>query len=261
MPHRRNPYADRLNAEFGEFAFGGEDAFARRGRWREFFRDRIGATFDGRVIFEIGCSDAEFLTRVAAKHPDTAFVGLDWKPRTVYEGAARVSGTELRNVALLRGRAQDVRRIFADGELDEIWLFHPDPCDKPKELKHRLLAEPFLLDAHAVLRGPGSTLTLKTDHPGYYQWTLALLGLPEPAALRGNPRVKARELMRPEDFPPVSEAVVRRFEVTINSPDFWSDDAAQTYATQRPFAGERTAFEQRFAVKGRPIYAIELAKR
>ena len=259
MPHRRNPYADRLS-EVGAFAFGDAAAFTNRGRWRAFFRERIGPAFDGRVVFEIGCADAEFLARVAAKHPATAFVGLDWKPRAVYEGAARVAGLGLANVALLRGRAQDVRRIFADGEADEIWLFHPDPCDKPNELKHRLLAEPFLLDAHAVLRGPGSTLTLKTDHPGYYQWTLALFGMPEPAALRAHPRVKAKELMPPGDLPPASAAAMSRFEVTMNSPDFWNDAAALSHASKRPFAGERTAFESRFAGKGRPIYAIELVK-
>src|SRR5688572_10229461 len=100
MPHRRNPYADRLS-EFGAFAFGDDDAFAHRGRWRAFFRERIGPAFDGRVVFEIGCADAEFLARVAARHPTTAFVGMDWKPRTVYEGAARIAGLGLANVALL----------------------------------------------------------------------------------------------------------------------------------------------------------------
>jgi tRNA (guanine-N7-)-methyltransferase len=260
VPHRRNPYADRLN-EFADFAFADDGAFARRGRWRDFFRGRIGPAFDGRVVFEIGCADADFLARMAAKHPAVAFVGLDWKPRTVYEGAARVSGMALRNVAVLHGRAQDVRHIFSDGELDEIWLFHPDPCDKPNELKHRLVSEPFLLDAHAVLRGPGSTLTLKTDHPGYYQWTLALLGLPEPAALRANPRVKTKELMAPENLPPASAAAMTRFDLTMNSADFWNDDAALSHASRRPFAGERTAFESRFAQKRRPIYYVELASR
>lgn len=260
MPHRRNPYADRLS-EFGDFAFGDEAAFAHRGGWRAFFGGRIGPAFDGRVVFEIGCADAEFLARVATKHPSAGFIGLDWKPRTVYEGAARVAAAGLRNVALLRGRAQDVRRLFADGEVDDIWLFHPDPCDRPNELKHRLFAEPFLLDAHAVLRGPGSTLTLKTDHPGYYQWTLALLGLPEPPGLRGHPRVKAGELAPAGTLPPSSDAVRGRFDLAVNSSDFWADAAAIGHASARAFGGERTAFEERFTVKRRPIYYVELAKR
>jgi tRNA G46 methylase TrmB len=260
MPTRRNPYADRLH-EFAAFAFGDDAAFANRGRWAAWFRERIGPAFGGRVVFEIGCADAEFLTRVAAKHPGTAFVGLDWKAGSLYLGAARVAGLGLANVALLRGRAQDVRRFFADGEVDETWLFHPDPCDRPVELKNRLLAEPFLRDAHAVLRsGGGSTLTLKTDHPGYYQWTLALFGRPEPAGLRANPRLKAKELMRPADLPAASHALRGGLHITMHSPDFWHDDAALAHAAGRAFAGERTPFEERFVQKRRPIYYVEIAE-
>src|SRR5687767_8915039 len=44
MPHRRNPYADRLS-EFGEFAFADEGVFAHRGKWNEFFGGRMGRAF------------------------------------------------------------------------------------------------------------------------------------------------------------------------------------------------------------------------
>jgi tRNA G46 methylase TrmB len=262
MPHRRNAYADRLNDEFGDFAFGDDAVFARPGRWREFFHERIGRGFADRVVFEIGCADASLLARVAAKYSATAFVGLDWKPRTIYDAAARVAASRLHNVALLRGRAQDVRQIFGDGELDEVWLFHPDPCDKPDELRNRLLSEPFLLDVHAVMRrGASAALCLKTDHPGYYQWTLSLLGMPEPEALRSHPRVKSRELMRSEDVPPASAAARGRFDVAIHSPDFWNDPAALARTSARAFAGEITGFEDRFRSKRRPIYYVELALR
>lgn len=262
----RSAYAHRL-LEFPGIAFPDAAAFHHRGRWEDFFRSRIGPAFDGRVIFEVGCFDAAYLSRVAAKHPQAGFVGLDWKCKAVYDGARRVAELGLANVALLRGRAQDVGRIFAGGEVDEIWVFHPDPCDRPAELKNRLIAEPFLTDAHAVLRGRTSTLTLKTDHPGYYQWVLGLLGLPEPAWFRdpsaaaGAPRVRSRDLMPPAEVPRTNEAILRRFRVTANSPDFWNDRAALAHASARPFAGEATLFEARFLKKRLPIYYLELTKR
>src|SRR3954447_17552568 len=178
---RRSVYADHL-AEFPDVAFADDAVYQHRGVWRDFFRERIGPGFTGQVVFEIGCADASFLTTVAAKHPGVGFVGLDWKCKSLFLGAERVTQRNLRNVALLGGRAQELTRLFADVELDEIWVFHPDPCDRPVELKNRLMSEPFLVNAHRVLRttGPGARLCLKTDHPGYYQWTLALLGLQEP---------------------------------------------------------------------------------
>lgn len=265
----RSIYAGKL-AEFPEIAFGDAAAFVHRGRWGDFFRSRIGAEFDGRIIFEIGCADAAFLSRISAKHPRSGFVGLDWKCKAVYDGASRVMELGLRNVALLRGRGQDVRRIFADNEIDEIWVFHPDPCDKPAELKNRLIGEAFLADAHHVLRDGGSLLALKTDHPGYYQWSLALFGLPQPewfavasgtTAHTGMPRTRTRDLMRRSDLPPPSRIIRSRFDVSSNSADFWNDSVALAKASHRAFAGEATQFESRFIKKRLPIYYLEMRKK
>jgi tRNA G46 methylase TrmB len=274
MPHRRNAYEERLQ-EFPEFAFGNQQVFQRRGQWHDFFRQRIGEKFDGRIVFEIGCSDADLLSRVAVKYPHRAFVGLDWKFKTLYAAAERVAREKLLNVALLRGRAQDVRQIFADGELDEIWLFHPDPCDKPAELQNRLVSPSFLTDVHRVLRGATSSLCLKTDHPGYYQWVLGLLGLPEPAWFQpareavGSdqasklplPRVKWREIVPRDQVPVPSDSVQKQFDVTVNSPDFWNDPAALAATSKRAFSDEITFFESRFLKKRLPIYYLEFTKR
>lgn len=245
--------------------------FERHERWSALFRQRIGPTFGGRVVIEVGCNDAQFLTRIAQRYPSVAFIGIDWKFKAIYDAAARVAQLGLKNVVLMRGRAQDVARLFGEREVDEVWVFHPDPCDKPNELKNRLIAEPFLIDVHRVLRDEHSTLTLKTDHPGYYQWTLALLGLTEPEAFRGArlglattagaPRVRVRDLMQEEDLPRVSEAVRDRFEPTVCSVDFWNDPLAIAAASSRMYAGERTAFEARFVKERLPIYMIELRKR
>jgi tRNA (guanine-N7-)-methyltransferase len=220
-PRRRSVYADRL-LEFPAIVFSDGAEFTRRGKWRGNFPDT------SQLVFEIGCNDAAFLTTVAAKHPTTAFIGIDWKCRALHTAATRVAELNLRNVALLHGRAQDIRCFFADSEVDEIWLFHPDPCDKPHELPNRLFAAPFLRDAYAVLR-PGGLLVLKTDHRDYYEHAVALAGSVEDA-----------------------------FHVTASSPDFWTDPGVMAHTSGRPFAGELTTFEQRFRRKHKPIHYLEL---
>jgi tRNA (guanine-N7-)-methyltransferase len=186
--------------------------------------------FDGRIMFEIGCNDAALLATVAAKHPMTGFIGIDWKCRAVHTAAERIAAAGLRNVALLHARAQDISRLVADGELDELWLFHPEPCDNPRELPNRLLREPFLIDAHRALRLGGS-LVVKTDHRGYFESVLALL-----------------ELMKD------------RFEPIVTSFDFWNDAAAQAAVAGRAFAREVTAFESRFVRKRKPIHFVEMRR-
>ena len=199
--------------------------FSRRGTWRETLR------LPGQLIFEIGCNDAGLLASVAAKHPSTSFVGIDWKCRALHTAAERVAALDLRNVALLHGRAQDVHRFFADGELDEIWIFHPEPLDTPRELKNRLLGEPFLIDAHHALRGGGS-LILKTDHRGYFDAVIGLLG-----------------------------RMTDRFAIGTMSLEFWNDPTAQSAVAGRAFAGELTAFESRFVRKRKPIHFLEIRRR
>src|SRR5436305_515923 len=112
---------------------------------------RMGGAFDGRIILEIGCFDASYLSEIAAKNPGMGFVGLDWKCKPLFDGAGMILSRKLDNTALLRARAQDILKISAANEVDEIWVFHPDPCDREAELKNRLIGEGFLRDAHAVL--------------------------------------------------------------------------------------------------------------
>ncbi len=270
MASPRSIFAARL-AQFPDLVLADAAAFERRGRWGASFRRRIGESFGDRIVFEIGCNDAQFLTRIAVKHPHIAFVGVDWKFKAIHDAAARVTELGLKNVALIRGRAQDIARIFGDGEVDEVWVFHPDPCDKPNELKNRLIAEPFMTDVHRVLRDERSRLTLKTDHPGYFQWTLSLLGLPEPQSFQrarlsipaapSASRLRFKDLMPADTLPDASEAVRARFEVLATSADFWNDASATAYVAKRMFVEERTVFEDRFVRKRLPIYFVDLRKR
>lgn len=269
IPTPRSIYAGKLR-EYPEFAFSETAVFDRCGRWNEFFRQRIGPSFDGRIVLEIGCADAAYLSGLAPKHPRTAFIGLDWKCKAVYDGARRVAELGLQNVALLRARGQDIRRIFAQNEVDEIWVFHPDPCDKPAELKNRLIGEPFMDHVHHILDDGDSVLALKTDHPGYYQWVLALFSLAEPewfhapderSSRAQTPRTRTRDLVRRSDLPPPSRAIRRQFTVTVNSADYWHDPVAQQRTSQRIFTAEPTLFERRFIRKRLPIYYMEMRKQ
>ena len=269
----RSVYAERFR-DFADFTFGDAGdagAFEHRGQWGSFFEKRMGTAFNGRVILEMGCFDAAYLSNIAAKFPDTAFIGVDWKCKALYDGAQRIAGFGLRNIALLRCRAQDVLKIVAPGEVDEIWVFHPDPCARDVELKNRLIGEPFLIDVHQALRDGTSTLSLKTDHPGYYQWVLGLLGLPEPhwfGADAGHrqlaspsPRLRLRDLMPRQYIPRYSAAICSRFEVTMNSSDYWNDPAALAHCAARLFSGNLTLFETRFVTRQLPIYYLELRKK
>ena len=233
-PLSRSKYADRLQ-ECGEFVFGGFDTVKRRSRWQSFFKQRIGAAFDGKIIVDIGCFDAEFLTRIAGKFPKSGFVGLDWKAKALYDGGARIAALGLQNIALLHARGQDLPVLFGENEVDELWIFHPDPFDKENQLNQRLISAPWLSAAHGVLRNEASIVALKTDHPEYYRSAVEFFA-------EGNP-------------------LRRLFDVAMTSSDYWHDHAALAHTAGRYFQGETTGFETRFRNKRMPIHYLELQKR
>jgi tRNA (guanine-N7-)-methyltransferase len=252
----RSAHAEKLRA-YPDFVLNDEVADSRRGLWRNWFAPRIGSTFNQKLIVEVGCSNGTFLTEVASAHPATAFVGIDWKCKPLCEAADRVLELKLPNVALVRGRGQEIGELFAPAEIDELWLFHPDPCDGALERPNRLMGEPFLTEVHHLL-GDGGLFCLKTDHPGYYQWTLALFGLPQPAWT--SPR-EARHVLEAGQLPAAGERVKKQFRVTVSSGDYWRDSAALEHTAGRAFAGRTTVFEERFRRRGLPIYYFEVRKQ
>gem|GEM_PF-1053408 len=259
----RSNFAARL-FELGEVVLQDDNAFTRRGRWREFFRDRIGSTFDEKVILEIGCANADFLTRIAQQHPTSAFIGLDWKYKSIHDAATRANQLALKNLAFIRGRGQDIAKIFSSRELDEVWLFHPDPSDKPKELANRIINDEFMIDLHESMRTK-SSFCFKTDHAGYYQWMLALLGIESPKwffeKVEGAPKIRQGDLHESKSLPEESKVILDRFQLIHHSADFWNDPHALARADKHAFARTSTPFENRFIKKNLPIYFLELIAR
>lgn len=265
----QNPYGTRLKEEFPTFAFNEQEVFQfhpenHDGGWGRFFSERLGKE-PKRLILEIGCSNAHFLTTIARANPDVGFVGLDWKYKVIYNGAKKVQRDELNNVALLRGRAQDLTKIFGAGELDEIWIFFPDPWAKKSQLKNRIMQEAPLLEMHKLLK-PSGRIYFKTDHPGYYQWVLALFGEPEPELPDYNDatpeersrrarQVKVRRLER-DLLPETSDNLRQHFKLDLHSKDYWREEHPKTF-----FSETQTLFEKLFVEEDLPIYYVELSAK
>jgi tRNA G46 methylase TrmB len=98
-------------------------------------------------------------------------------------------------------------------------------------LPNRLISKTFLVDLDSVLRDCGS-LVLKTDHAEYFDWSIAQI-----------------------------EALHQHFELTVASHDFWNDPDATAQSKAHEFAGESSAFEDRFRRKRKPIYYLRARRR
>ncbi len=266
IPRSRHPYFERL-LEFRAHAWDQSSGDIPIGRWAEFFPKSTK-----KIVYEIGCSNAQFLCEIAKANPHVGFVGLDWKFKVLYRGAQRIAAEQLKNVGLIRGLVQNSNHFFSENEVDEIWIFFPDPWAKVAQLKNRIMNETQLVQLAKLLK-PGGRIYFKTDHPGYYQWVHALFGQPLPRVGHYDPladaqvkagarsrRIKQVKVRLPAgslrgDIPPESVLLKRVFEF-----EYAATLPAEEFGSSSCFTSHKTLFEKVFEKEGLPGYGIQLLR-
>ncbi len=138
-----------------------------RGRWREFFaRDRR------RLEAEFGCGKGRFITELAAADPGTDYIGIDKYTSVIYKGLRRLEGCPFReNLRFACLYASTLTEVFAEGELDRIYLNFSDPWPKKRHADRRLTSGRYLAMYEQILR-PGGTIEFKTDNRELFDFSL-----------------------------------------------------------------------------------------
>lgn len=171
-PESRNPYSQKVG-QFEGLIFSENETEAHRGEWLSQFPDakeRSGENLPRRPLHvEIGCNAGHVVREWAARNPAGAYIGIDWKVKQIFRGAEKAHAKDLRNLLFFRAHADRLPYMFADGEIDHLYLYFPDPWPKKSQLKNRWV-KPENLRAAARLVRPGGTFHIKTDHFGYFQW-------------------------------------------------------------------------------------------
>lgn len=145
----------------------GEAAY--RGKWqKDFFKN------NNAIVLELGCGKGEYSVALAREHPEKNFIGIDIKGARFWRGAKTALEEELNNVGFIRSQIELVDDLFAEDEVDEIWITFPDPQIKYKRTKHRLTNSEFLQKYKKILK-PGGVVNLKTDSEFMHGYTLGLL--------------------------------------------------------------------------------------
>lgn len=145
------------------------DQFSLKGKWKqEFFEN------DNPIVLELGCGKGEYTIGLSKQDAAKNFIGIDIKGARFWRGAKTAIEGDLKNVAFLRTQIELIDRIFAENEVDEIWITFPDPQIKYKRTKHRLTNTKFLQKYKYILK-PEGLVNLKTDSEFMHGYTLGLL--------------------------------------------------------------------------------------
>jgi len=140
-----------------------------RGLWKkEYFKN------DNPIILELGCGKGEYTTGLAEIMPHMNLIGIDIKGARLWRGAKTANEKNLKNVLFIRTRIEFITSLFAEDEIDEIWLPFPDPHEKRRNISKRLTSPPFLSKYQTFLKN-GGIIHLKTDNKHLWEYTLSLV--------------------------------------------------------------------------------------
>ena len=146
-----------------------QDNYPLKGNWNaKFFNN------NNPIILELGCGKGEYSVALAKAYPDKNFIGIDIKGARFWRGAKTALEDGLNNIGFVRTQIELIDHLFAENEIDEIWITFPDPQIKYKRTKHRLTNTEFLQKYKYILK-PGGLVNLKTDSEFMHGYTLGLL--------------------------------------------------------------------------------------
>lgn len=127
------------------------------------------------VMVELGSGSGGHLIDYARLNPTTACIGFELRFKRAFRTIEKAEAAGAGNCAVVRSDARLLHEFFEPGSIDDIFVNFPDPWSKRRWHKHRLLSEQFFGRAHALLKD-GGHLHYKTDHPEYFERTVALAG-------------------------------------------------------------------------------------
>lgn len=141
----------------GESEYVVHDPEQMKGSWRKLFGN------ENELHLEIGMGKGRFLYTMAQAHPSVNYVGIEKYSSVLLRAIQRMEEEPLPNLKFIRMDAEDIAEVFAQGEVDRIYLNFSDPWPKDRHAKRRLPSRQFLARYDEILK-PEGTLEFKTDN-------------------------------------------------------------------------------------------------
>ena len=185
------------------------------GKWHEIF----GNDFPIRI--EIGMGKGRFIMDLARQNPNVNYVGIEKYSSVLIRGIQKLEAEPLPNLYFIRMEAEEITSVFAEGEVDRIYLNFSDPWPKDRHAKRRLPSREFLRRYDEILI-PDGVIEFKTDNRDLFQFAL-------------------------EELEPAGWKILQMTEDLHNNAQMMEGNVM-------------TEYEERFSSKGNPIYKYVIAR-
>ena len=167
------------------------------------------------LFIEIG------ITTLAKNNPDINYIGIEKYSSVLVRAIEKQTELELPNLKFIRMDAENINDVFAENEVDGIYLNFSDPWPKDRHAKRRLTSRQFFARYEKLLK-PEGKIQFKTDNSALFDFSL-------------------------------EELEATNFKATEVSYDLhnseWDDGNVMT------------EYEERFSAKGNPIKRVVFVRR
>lgn len=141
------------------------DPEAHKGQWRARFGN------DHPVHLEIGCGKGRFILESARLNPEINYLAIEREQGALVMATEQAMASNLPNLLFLDFDAAGLTNIFADGEINRIYLNFSDPWPPNRQRKRRLTHTNFLALYDCILCKYGQ-IHFKTDNQHLFEFTL-----------------------------------------------------------------------------------------
>ena len=167
MRLRRKPWIDEAIHKFDDFVFSRDAKFLEenKGKWNEVFKR------NAPLYAELGMGKGDFMKGIALKYPEVNFIGIELQQDVLYKAAEKIKEAEISNARLLVFDITNIENLFAENEIDRIYLNFSDPWPKRRHAKRRLTHANYLEKYRKLLK-PEGEIHFKTDNKELFDFSI-----------------------------------------------------------------------------------------
>ncbi len=138
-----------------------------KGRWHEEFKN------NNPIHLELGCGRGGFLVQNCIKYPKINHIGVDLKDEVLVYALRKVIESEetINNAKLIALNISFISELFAENEIDKIYINFCNPWPKDRHNKRRLTHTKFLTEYKKFLK-KGGEIWFKTDDKDLFEASL-----------------------------------------------------------------------------------------
>lgn len=126
---------------------------------------------DNPIQIEIGMGKGLFLTTLAQQNPHINYIGIEKYSSVLVRALEKCEDLEINNIRFIRMEAEYIEDVFAEGEVDKIYLNFSDPWPKDRHAKRRLTSVQFLKRYNTILKKDG-VVEFKTDNDDLFEFSV-----------------------------------------------------------------------------------------